>query len=167
MSKIKKIFSGISKKLSLTDLELSVILFFVSFFFIGLTAYHFKYQSEYIEYRNYSYEKEDSLYNSSFEVNKNEKMMEKVVDSKQELLDFSSNDKTIEDNRVLLESSININTASIDELILLPGIGKKTAEKIINLRNRKSKFYKIEELLEVSGIGEAKLNKISKFITLE
>lgn len=167
MSKVKDKFTEVSKKFGLTELELSVILFFTAFFIIGLGAYYFKYQNEYVEYKNYSYVKEDSLYNSSFNQNSKQKLNEKVVDSKQELLDFSKDNKTIEDNSVLLESSININTASINELVLLPGIGRKTAEKIVNLRSVRGKFNKIEELLDVNGIGEAKLNKISKFITLE
>lgn len=167
MFKVKDKFTEVSKKFGLTELELSVILFFTAFFIIGLGAYYFKYQNEYVEYKNYSYVKEDSLYNSSFNQNSKQKLNEKVVDSKQELLDFSKDNKTIEDNSVLLESSININTASINELVLLPGIGRKTAEKIVNLRSVRGKFNKIEELLDVNGIGEAKLNKISKFITLE
>ena len=167
MSKVKDKFTEVSQKFGLTELELSVILFFTAFFSIGLGAYYFKYQNEYVEYKNYSYVKEDSLYNSSFNQNSKQKLNEKVVDSKQELLDFSKDNKTIEDNSVLLESSININTASINELVLLPGIGRKTAEKIVNLRSVRGKFNKIEELLDVNGIGEAKLNKISKFITLE
>lgn len=167
MSKVKDKFTEVSQKFGLTELELSVILFFTAFFIIGLGAYYFKYQNEYVEYKNYSYVKEDSLYNSSFNQNSKQKLNEKVVDSKQELLDFSKDNKTIEDNSVLLESSININTASINELVLLPGIGRKTAEKIVNLRSVRGKFNKIEELLDVNGIGEAKLNKISKFITLE
>ena len=167
MSKVKDKFTEVSQKFGLTELELSVILFFTAFFIIGLGAYYFKYQNEYVEHKNYSYVKEDSLYNSSFNQNSKQKLNEKVVDSKQELLDFSKDNKTIEDNSVLLESSININTASINELVLLPGIGRKTAEKIVNLRSVRGKFNKIEELLDVNGIGEAKLNKISKFITLE
>jgi competence ComEA-like helix-hairpin-helix protein len=167
MSKIRRTIDQISKKFGLTRQEFSVVLFLLIFFFAGIAGYYLKYKTEYKEYKNYNYEKQDSLYNSAYAADSNKNLMEKVVDSKQELLDFSKDDKTIEDNKVLLESSVNINTASINELVLLPGIGEKTAEKIINLRSLKGKFSKLEELLEVKGIGEAKLNKISKFITLE
>ncbi len=136
------------------------------FFFAGLGGYYLKYKSEYREYKNYNYEKQDSLYNSAYEADNNKNLMEKVVDSKQELLDFSKDDKTIEDKKVLLESSVNINTASINELVLLPGIGEKTAEKIINLRSLKGKFSKLEELLEVKGIGPKTLEKMLPYITI-
>lgn len=52
-------------------------------------------------------------------------------------------------------SCININSASVDELDSLDGIGPATAEKVISARP----FSKIEDLLNVSGIGEATFNK--------
>ena len=55
---------------------------------------------------------------------------------------------------------ININKATQTELDSLPGIGPSTAEKIIEYRKEKGKFKKIEEIKEVSGIGEAKYEKI-------
>ena len=48
---------------------------------------------------------------------------------------------------------IDLNSAGYDELILLPGIGKKTARRIIELRRKKGGFQRIEDLLEVPGIG--------------
>ncbi len=62
---------------------------------------------------------------------------------------------------------ININTATADELVLLPGIGPKTAEKIILLRKKKGGFKSLEELLEVKGIGPKKLEKIRDKVVLK
>jgi len=59
---------------------------------------------------------------------------------------------------------ININEASQSELESLPGVGPRTAERILAHREAKGRFYKIEDLLEVKGIGEKKLQKISKYI---
>jgi competence ComEA-like helix-hairpin-helix protein len=58
--------------------------------------------------------------------------------------------------------NVNINTASMDDLISLPGIGKATAKKIIDNRPYKS----LEDLEKVPGIGEKKLKKLSGLITI-
>ena len=62
---------------------------------------------------------------------------------------------------------ININEDGVYKLTLLPGIGEKTAKNIVDYRDEHGKFSAKEELMEVSGIGEATLEKISDYITLE
>lgn len=64
-------------------------------------------------------------------------------------------------------NKININTANIDELKTLSGIGQSTAEKIIDYRNENSKFEKIEDIKNVSGIGDAKFNSIKDKIVVK
>ena len=61
---------------------------------------------------------------------------------------------------------VDINKASRDELNTLPGIGDVTAERIIEYRENNGDFSKIEDLKEVSGIGEAKYEKIKEMITV-
>lgn len=61
---------------------------------------------------------------------------------------------------------VNINTATQTELETLPGIGTSTALKIINYRNENGKFKDIEEIKNVSGIGESKFNNIKNFICI-
>lgn len=61
---------------------------------------------------------------------------------------------------------VNINKASKDQLMTLKGVGNSTADKIIEYRNKEGGFKKIEQLLEVSGIGESKFNKIKENIIL-
>lgn len=58
---------------------------------------------------------------------------------------------------------VNINTASKEELLKLPGIGEVTAEKIINYRDNNN-FTKIEDLKNVNGIGIATYNKLKDLI---
>lgn len=62
---------------------------------------------------------------------------------------------------------ININTATQEELDTLPGIGPATAAKIIAYRKEKGKFNNKEEIKEVSGIGEAKYEKIKEYISIK
>jgi len=82
------------------------------------------------------------------------KIIENNIDEGEETsLDDNENDK------------ININTASVDELTELQGIGEKTAEKIIEYR-RQNKFNNIEEIMEVKGIGESKFENIKDKIAI-
>lgn len=62
---------------------------------------------------------------------------------------------------------ININTASVDELDTLPGIGESTARKIIEYRQKNGNFRSISDIMKVSGIGTSKFDKIKDFITID
>ena len=68
------------------------------------------------------------------------------------------------ENKSQESTKININTCTQTELETLPGIGPSTALKIIQYRNEKGKFKSIEEIKEVSGIGESKFNQIKDLI---
>ena len=61
---------------------------------------------------------------------------------------------------------VSINSAGIEELTTLPGIGKTTAQKIIDYRQEKGSFLSLEELMNVKGIGQSKYEKIKGSITL-
>ncbi len=61
---------------------------------------------------------------------------------------------------------LNVNTASVEQITLLPGIGTKKAQAIAELRSKKA-FAKIEELLLVDGIGEALFAKIKAYLVLD
>ena len=55
---------------------------------------------------------------------------------------------------------VNINTAPASEIAMLPGIGAKTAERIVEYRQKNGPFKKIEELMNVRGIGEKNFLKL-------
>jgi comEA protein len=55
---------------------------------------------------------------------------------------------------------INLNSATAEQLQSLPGIGPATAKSIIEQRNKVGKFNRIEEIINVKGIGEKKFQKI-------
>jgi competence protein ComEA len=65
-----------------------------------------------------------------------------------------------------LSEKIDINTADINTIIQLPGIGPSLASEIINYREKYGPFTSIEELDSIPGIGEKKLSRIKDFIDL-
>ena len=66
-----------------------------------------------------------------------------------------------------LTGVVNVNTASAEELQLLPGIGEARAEALIALRKQRGGFKSIDELRDVKGIGEAGLAKLRPFVSLD
>ena len=88
-------------------------------------------------------------------------------------LDASSN---VADEAILYENQevdindntgkISINKATYEELITLPGIGPKTAEKIIEYRNTYGSFWSLEDIKKVKGIGDKKYAKLKEYITI-
>ena len=61
---------------------------------------------------------------------------------------------------------VNINTASAVDLEGLPGVGAKTAARIIEYRQKNGPFKKIEELMNVRGVGEKNFLKLKPQITV-
>ncbi len=62
---------------------------------------------------------------------------------------------------------ININTAGLEQLDTLPGIGPATAQKIVTHREERGPFQTIEAIMDVSGIGPAKFSQIESLITVQ
>jgi competence protein ComEA len=61
---------------------------------------------------------------------------------------------------------VNINTATADQLDALPGVGAKLAARIIDYRQKNGGFRKIEDLMNVQGIGEKNFLKLKPLITV-
>jgi len=69
--------------------------------------------------------------------------------------------------RLALGLPLNINDVSENDLIMVKGIGEKTAKKILELRDRNGRFKKIEELMEIKGIKEKRLAEIREYLYIE
>jgi len=70
------------------------------------------------------------------------------------------------DKKPVVEGRININTADVDELVKLPGIGPTKARSIIDYRNKNGKFSSVDDLLNIKGIGEKTLEKLRNSVTI-
>ncbi len=79
----------------------------------------------------------------------------------------SSTESPVTGTSKTIEGKININTATIEELSSLPGIGPSKAGAIIEFREKYGLFESIEDLLYVPGIGESLYSSIKEEIFLE
>ncbi|WP_028862330.1 ComEA family DNA-binding protein [Psychromonas aquimarina] len=65
-----------------------------------------------------------------------------------------------------LSEKININSANAEQLSVINGIGNKKAQAIVDYRENNGDFLNIDELINVKGIGQSTLKKITPFVTL-
>jgi competence protein ComEA len=65
-----------------------------------------------------------------------------------------------------IDGVVNLNTATPEELQLLPGVGEVRAVAIVARRKERGGFKNVDELLDVKGIGEAMLERMRPFVTL-
>ncbi|MFT3745929.1 MAG: helix-hairpin-helix domain-containing protein [Pyrinomonadaceae bacterium] len=83
---------------------------------------------------------------------------------------FAGCSTRIEHSTANQESStgtININTATADELEKLPHIGRKTAESIVEFRTMNGPFRRAEHLMQIRGISEERFQELRPFIKTE
>ena len=66
-----------------------------------------------------------------------------------------------------LSGVVNINTATAEELQLLPGIGESRAKAVIELRKQNGGFKSVDELAQVKGIGEAALKRLRPHVRIQ
>jgi comEA protein len=66
-----------------------------------------------------------------------------------------------------LQGVVNVNTASVEELQLLPGVGEARARAIVDLRKQRGGLKSLEDLLSVKGIGEAGLERLRPHVAFD
>lgn len=100
----------------------------------------------------------------------NNKEIKEVLEVKKEtpcICENIKNDSCIENGEKENSSLININTATIEELMTLTGIGETKALAIIEYRKTNGNFNNIEDIMKVSGISESTYSKIKDSITIK
>lgn len=76
-------------------------------------------------------------------------------------------DEETEEITVNSSKKVNINTASVSELQTIPGVGESTANAIVEYRTKSGRFMSIEDVQNVSGIGQSKFEKMKEFISVK
>ena len=172
---------AIIKHLSFTKNEVRVLLLIVSVLVVGFSIKYYKEvlskpdtEYDYSESDRNFLEKSrnmliDSLKEDDSTLTDEEK---KLIDSLQALedsidTDDYSTDKKNTSKNELKEKSININTATKEELMAIPGIGDKISDKIIIYREEHGGFKRIEDIMNVKGIKKKKFEKMKAYITVE
>ena len=67
---------------------------------------------------------------------------------------------------VYAQAKVNLNTATVEQLVELKGLGEAKAQKIVEYR-KKHKFTSVDQIVEISGIGEKLLEKLRNQLTVE
>lgn len=105
-------------------------------------------------------------YRKIFNISDDNDFEEEYIKGSYELEDDEENDDDDDDDDDEVQI-VNINDADLDELMTLPNVGETLAKRIIDYREKYGSFKTEEDLLNVEGLGEKKLEAIIEFIEVE
>jgi competence protein ComEA len=166
----------ILKYFSFTKNETKISLFIIIILVAGFSIKYIEFLSANTNYSTYEYTKTEDMFKKlsrgslnnnkdSTEINDDIKIKQKLQATEDSLK--SKERKKSKKEEKLKPKSININTATKEILISLPGVGESTAEKIIKYRETHNGFKKIENIMKVKGIGKKKFDKMKDYIFVE
>lgn len=148
------IVSSLQQFFGFTRRELGAMLFLSATFSAGLLLRW--YESRPVsDPARFDYSREDSLFLAL-----SRELLSRTQDRAQQSVSASKPKKE------LLRESIDLNTATKEELTRLPGIGDAYAERILHYRETRGLFRSIDELERIKGIGRKTLDRIRPFLTL-
>lgn len=171
------------KNISFTKNETKIILFVIIILISGFSIKYIKHFSSNLSEQKYDYSKSEEVFKklsrgnlSSYSTDSTEqkdstnlteesKLTQKMQSAEDSLK--TKGKKKSKKEESLKPKSININTATKEVLVTLPGVGESTAEKIIKYRETHKGFKKIEHIMKVKGIGKKKFENMKDYIYVE
>jgi len=162
-------FKKLSVKIGFTETEIKVLLFLLALFLGGFTYIKFIKSGKEASYKEFDYSKEESsLLKSEQGDSLEEASISENKDSvKKQVLELKDKPYERVSKKEPADKSINLNSATKEELLKISGIGDKTAENILVYRAKNNRFKTIDELMNVKGIGEAKFAKFKKYLFIK
>ena len=151
-------FRRLSDWLALTSTERKVILFLSGTVLLGAGIR--LYQETFPSVPQYDYRISDSTFAAL-----SARDAKETVDDQPVVVETNAEESTAEDDTGTVK--VNINTASKQELMSLPGIGEVMSDRIIAYRSDVGPFRTAEELRNVKGISKRKLEQLLPFIVIE
>jgi|WetSurMetagenome_2_1015567.scaffolds.fasta_scaffold08139_6 comEA protein len=167
----------IQEYFNFTKNETKVLLFVIIILITGFSIKYIEFLSANTNYSTYDYSRTEemfkklsrgslnNIYKDSTGADNDNKVKQKLQTTEDSLK--SKEIKKSKKEEKLKPKSININTATKEILISLPGVGESTAEKIIKYRETHNGFKKIENIMKVKGIGKKKFDKMKDYIFVE
>jgi len=89
-----------------------------------------------------------------------------LMDGQKVTVPFEAGGAAVEQAQSIVTGLLNINTATVDELIELPGIGEVRAQAIVDYRNQNGPFTSVDGLLAVEGISESVVDELRPLVTV-
>jgi comEA protein len=162
-------FKKLSIKIGFTETEIKVLLFLLAIFLAGFTYIKVIKGGTEATYKEFDYSKEESSLLKSEQGNSLEEasLPEDKDSIRKQVLELKGKPYKTNTKKEPVEKSINLNTASQEELMKISGIGEKTAGNIISYREKNGKFKTLDELMNVKGIGDAKFAKFKKYLFIK
>lgn len=78
----------------------------------------------------------------------------------------SQGNEEMTDKKEMMMEKVNINTADMEQLMQLPGVGEGTARKIIDYRNSNGQFKTVDQIKSIPGIGDKKYEKMKDLLIM-
>jgi competence ComEA-like helix-hairpin-helix protein len=150
------LFTFVHQKLGFTKNEINVILFLILTFLGGLAVRW--YQESAAPDERFDYSDQDRVF-----IERSRTLLSQAGENPAQGTGSAPAPKKA---GTPLPKSISLNTASADELVLLPGIGRTYAERIVQYRREHGPFHSIDELTRVKGIGKKTLDRIRVYLDL-